>query len=146
MLSSVPLKRLLEGITESLRTHVQPHVKDKFALMQLRAIDELLRNLAGRVEWSLSELKQDIEADEELLVRLATCGWDDGKEISLTLQSEIRTGEEALEYRALLLTRIADAMIWIQTKASPEAQMIAVDYLREANYRERKKLKSGMYS
>ncbi|MFT5132537.1 MAG: hypothetical protein ACI9SC_001003, partial [Gammaproteobacteria bacterium] len=74
MLSSVPLKRLLEGITESLRTHVQPHVKDKFALMQLRAIDELLRNLAGRVEWSLSELKQEIEADEELLVRLATCG------------------------------------------------------------------------
>ena len=114
--------------------------------MQLRAIDELLRNLAGRVEWSLSELKQEIEADEELLVRLATCGWDDGKEISLTLQSEIRTGEEALEYRALLLTRIADAMIWIQTKASPEAQMIALDYLREANDRERKKLKSGMYS
>jgi hypothetical protein len=146
MLSAVPVQRILEGIAESLRNHVQPHVKDKFSLMQLRAIDELLRNLAGRLEWSLSELKQEIKADEELLAQLITCGWDDDKAHPQSLKSELHTGEEALEYRALLLTRIADAMIWIQTKASPEAQMIAVEYLRETNDRERKKLKSGMYS
>ena len=146
MLSAVSLKRILEGIAESLKTHVQPHVNDRFAQMQLRAIDEILRNLGGRVEWSLGELKQEIETDEKLLGRLAACGWDDGRDDSQAPSPALQTTEEALEYRAILLTRIADAMIWIQTKAPPGTQMIVDEYLRTVNDRERSKLKSGMYS
>ena len=146
MLSAVSLKRILEGIAESLKTHVQPHVKDRFAEMQLRAIDELLRNLARRVEWSLSELKQEIEVDEELLDRLAACGWVDDLDGSHTKTPQLQTTDEALEYRALLLARIADAMIWTQIKATPDAQLIVDEYLRKVNDRERGNLKGGMYS
>ena len=70
MLSSVEVSRLLEGVAAALRTHVAPHVDDRFAQMQLRAIDELLRNLAGRVEWSLPELEAELDELEGLLAEL----------------------------------------------------------------------------
>ena len=75
MLSAVEVARLLEGVAAALRTHVEPHVDDRFARMQLRAIDELLRNLADRVEWSLAELQAELAGMEELLARLREAGW-----------------------------------------------------------------------
>ena len=78
MLSTVPLPRLLEGIAASLRTNVALHVDDPFATMQLRAIDELLRNLALRVEWRLDDVAFEVAALQVLLATHRAVGWDDG--------------------------------------------------------------------
>jgi hypothetical protein len=142
MLSAVEVARLLEGVAAALRTHVEPHVEDRFARMQLRAIDELLRNLADRVEWSLAELQAELEGMEELLARLRDAGWPgDGA----AAETPAATTEEALARRLVLLGRLSEATRWAQQEGSQELRALVSSYLRETNDRERRRLQSGMY-
>lgn len=129
MLSEVPLPRLLEGIAESLRENVEPGVEDEFALMQLRAIGEVLRNLAGRVEWAAEERSDEIKGRRAFLDRLAAAGWPGS----------------VSEDRDDLLPGLTEALQWTQS-AGGEARQIAAEYLRETNASERARLRSGMYS
>ena len=142
MLSAVDVARLLEGVAASLRTHVEPHVDDRFALMQLRAIDELLRNLAGRVEWSLAELLAELEGMEELLARLREAGWPGDVAAA---ETPAATTEEALARRLVLLGGLSEATRWAQEEGSEEPRALVSAYLRETNDRERRRLQSGMY-
>jgi hypothetical protein len=142
MLSEVPLPRLLEGIASALQKDVEPGVADEFARMQLRAIGEVLRNLADRVEWSAAELGDEIADRLAFLERLAATGATVGPPAG---GPPFATNGAALEYRALLLRRVAEALEWAES-AGDDARRIAADYLREANRRERTRLKSGMYS
>jgi hypothetical protein len=127
MLSDVPLARLLEGMAAALREHVEPALDDEFGLMQVRAAGELLRNLAGRTEWSVRE-RADESADRAALVeRLARVGWP----------AEIG-GSGAAE------ASLTEALSWAQG-AGDGARRIATEYLRAHNESERQRLKSGMY-
>jgi hypothetical protein len=144
VLSAVEVSRLLEGVAAALRTHVAPHVDDRFAQMQLRAIDELLRNLAGRVEWSLPELEAELDELEGLLAELRAAGW-----------TEEAAGDDhhrpagsvpgALAHRAALLARLTAAAAWAQQSDSDAARALVTARLRSANDRERGRLQSGMY-
>jgi hypothetical protein len=154
MLSSVPASRLLEGVAASLRTHVEPQVSDRFARMQLRAIDELLRNLAGRVEWSVADVSRETTEIEDLLTRLEQHGWDDergGESPAREGASDdsVTSPQEALKQRAEALAALRRALNWAQEMRSPErdaARTAAAEFLRTENDRERSQLKSGMYS
>ena len=141
MLSAVEVARLLEGVAAALRTHVEPHVDDRFALMQLRASDELLRNLAGRVEWSLPELKAEVEGMEGLLAELREAGWPG----DTAAAGPPATTEESLARRLVLLGELSDATRWAQQEGSNESRALTSAYLREMNDRERRRLQSGMY-
>lgn len=146
MLTEVPLPRLLAGIASALRTHVEPNVDDEFARMQLRAIDEALRNLSGRVEWSMAELTADIEEREAVLGRLGGAGWTGGPSERPAAGPAFTSPEEALEYRTSLIPRVAHALIWAQAEGPQAARAIATEFLRAANDRERELLESGMYA
>jgi hypothetical protein len=145
MLSEVPLPRLLEGMATALRDHVEPGVGDEFALMQLRAVGEVLRNLAGRVEWAADDLNDEIVARLELLDRLAAAGWPGAGAARPAGGPPFATTGAALEYRAALLPRVAQGLRWAQA-GGDEPRRIAADHLREANGFERARLRSGMYS
>jgi hypothetical protein len=142
MLSAVELSRLLEGVAAALRTHVEPHVDDRFAQMQLRAIDELLRNLAGRVEWSLAELRTELDEMEDLLAGLRAAGWPGDV---AGPRSPAATTDDALARRLVLLGGLSDATRWAQQEGPDEARALVTAYLRETNNRERGRLQSGMY-
>jgi hypothetical protein len=142
MLSAVELSRLLEGVATALRAHVEPHVDDRFARMQLRAIDELLRNVAGRVEWSLPELQEEVAEMAELLDALRAAGWPGGRAGPAVPPA---TADEALTRRITLLGDLSDATRWAQEEGSEEARALVTAYLRETNDRERGRLQSGMY-
>ena len=143
MLSPVEVSRLLEGVAAALRTHVEPHVDDRFARMQLRATGELLRNLAGRVEWSLPELQAELAEMEQVLTELRAAGWPGD---SAAGPSPAGTTEEALARRVALLEALSDAIRWTQDGESEEARAVIARFLRAANDRERGRLQSGMYS
>ena len=149
MLSAVPLPRLLEGIAASLRTHVAPHVDDRFALMQLRAVDELLRNLAGRVEWNGTEIATEVEETEELLGVLRAAGWDGEPAAAADGQAE-SPAAALLDRRSATLVSLREAMAWVvdqkpEDARGAEARAATVAFLRAGNARERERLKSGMY-
>jgi hypothetical protein len=55
------LERIFEGTAASLREHVLPEVEDPYAKAQVAATIELLGNLATRVEWRSSQLREEIE-------------------------------------------------------------------------------------
>jgi hypothetical protein len=59
--------RMLAGASEVLNADVAPLVDDRFALMQVRAISELLINLSERVDWRPEELAADAAAYTELI-------------------------------------------------------------------------------
>lgn len=150
MLSSVPVARLLEGVAAALREHVEPNVTDRFAQTQLRAIDELLRNLAGRVEWSLTELSREVADIERLLDALREVGLpaEDDYARRPGESAPLRSVDAASEARAALLVSVTRAINWVQdvAPASGATRSVVADYLRAANERERTRLKSGMYS
>ena len=141
MLSEVPLPRLLEGMAATLRSDVAPAVGDEFALMQLRAIEEVLRNLAVRVDWATAELDEEITGQLALLDLLSAAGWPGEP----PPPRSFATAEEAIAYRARLLPLLADALEWAQSQGEAEKRM-ATEHLRAVNKRERARLKSGMYS
>ena len=141
MLSTVPVPRLLEGVAAALRTHVEPHVTDRFAQMQLRAIDELLRNLAERVDWSPLEVTQEIDDIERLLGALTQAGWT----------APDRPGADTERRREDALAELSQALTWIERLPSESehaapARSAAMELLRASNARERARLQSGMYS
>ena len=143
MLSAVEVSRLLEGVAAALRADVEPHVSDRFARMQLRAIDELLRNLAGRVEWSLAELQAELEEMERVLSRLHEGGWPgEGR----ATRPRPATTDDALERRVVLLGELTAATHWAQDQGTGEARALLTDFLRTTNDGERRRLQSGMYS
>lgn len=127
MLSDVPLARLLEGMAAALHEHVEPALDDEFALMQVRAAGELLRNMAGRTEWSVQERADETAGRAALVERLVRAGWPGEA-----------GGPGAAE------ASLTDALIWAQG-AGEGARRIATEYLRARNESERKRLKSGMY-
>jgi len=65
------LRRILDGVMNSLTTEVVPRIDDAFAREQALAIIDLLRNLGPRLEWSHGMLWQQIEAQEAALRRIA---------------------------------------------------------------------------
>jgi hypothetical protein len=143
MLSAVEVSRLLVGVAAALRTDVEPHVSDRFARMQLRAIDELLRNLAGRVEWSLTELQAELEEMERVLRELHEAGWPgEGRATG----PRPATTDDALERRVVLLGELTTATRWAQDEGTEEARALLTDFLRATNDGERRRLQSGMYS
>jgi hypothetical protein len=150
MLSPVPASRLLEGVAASLRTHVEPQVSDRFARMQLRAIDELLRNLAERVEWSVAAVTQETAEIADLLSQLEQHGWSGERDgAKPDPAGAVQLPQEALKQRAEALTALRRALNWTQEIPSAEgeaARAAAVEFLRTENDRERSQLKSGMYS
>jgi hypothetical protein len=61
------LDRLFEGMAEALRDVVAPVVGDPYAKAQVLATVEVLGNLATRVEWRCSDLREEIERVDALL-------------------------------------------------------------------------------
>jgi hypothetical protein len=61
---------LLVGAAEGMERSVLPFLDDEFAVMQIRALCELLLNLATRVDWSSEEYRK--EADELAAILAAT--------------------------------------------------------------------------
>ena len=155
MLSAVPVLRLLDGVAAALRTHVWPHVTDPFALMQLRAIDEVLRNLAERVDWSLAEVAEETDEIERMLARLRQAGWT-GDRAPGGAPSGPRaewepSGAEALQRRSEALFSLREALTWVEQlpardETAVAARSAAVEFLRSAVARERARLESGMYA
>jgi hypothetical protein len=142
MLSTVPVQRLLEGIAAALQTYVEPAVDDRFARMQLQAIDEILRNVATRVEWRREEVEAEIAEAERLLVGLREAG-------SPVDAPAPHTDLE--EHRRQTLAVLGEALEWVQSRPAGEAGSAAaheavVAYLQREVGRERDRLKSGMYS
>jgi hypothetical protein len=141
MLSTVPVQRLLEGIAAALQTYVEPAVEDRFARMQLQAIDEILRNVAGRVEWRREEVESEIAEAERLLAGLREAGWQvDAPPPDTDLE----------EHRRQTLAVLGEALEWIQSRPAGETgsavHEAVVAYLQREVGRERDRLKSGMYS
>ena len=147
MLSSVPLPRLLEGVAASLREHVAPHVDDRFATMQLRAIDELLRNLALRTDWRLDDVAADVAELDALLAVLASAGaLTDGQ----AADPPPGTVEEALTRRIAELGEARDGLARLTRQDADRPEVAAArdavaGGLRAANERERALLQTGMY-
>jgi hypothetical protein len=155
VLSQVPVPRLLEGVAAALETYVEPHVDDRFARMQLRAIDELLRNLAERVDWSAVEIGQEADDIERVLAAFESAGWrGDGDHVAPAAgQPAGASAEEAASRRSGALAALRQALAWVEagpaksgSEAVVAARSDAIELLREDNARERARLKSGMYS
>lgn len=147
MLSTVPVPRLLDGIADSLRANVAPFVDDKFALMQLRAVDELLRNLAQRVDWDPTAVVLEAEDWRGLLSVFARAGWP-GQVPSPALQ--LKPTAAAIEYRHDVLTLVRGAMDWLVASGARTSERAAAlaafkSMARRTNTAERERLKSGMY-
>lgn len=155
MLSDVPVVRLLDGVAASLRTYVLPHVTDPFALMQLRAIDEVLSNLAERVDWSYEEVNEETDGIEALLALLRQAGWS-GSPLPSDTQAGSQVGSAssgavALHRRSEALHSLRDALTWVEQSTPRDATAVAVrpeavDCLRTAIARERALLRSGMFA
>src|ERR1700730_16839564 len=129
MLSAIPVSRLIEGIAASLETHVEPHVTDRFAQMQLRAIGELLRNLAGRVEWSLAELSAEVDEMDRLLQKLVAAGLPNARPGGFAPARPFISADYALSYRAALLTRMVDAIAWAQQSRTHDVETVITECL-----------------
>jgi hypothetical protein len=145
--------RLLEGVAAALATYVEPHVDDRFARMQLRAIDELLRNLAERVDWSAVEIGQEADDIERVLAAFESAGWRGDGVAPPAGQPAGASAEEAASRRAGALAALRQALAWVEagpaksgSEAVVAARSDAIELLREDNARERARLKSGMYS
>lgn len=149
MLTNIPPAKLLEGVADSLQAEVAPRLDDEFARMQLRAIDELLRNLAPRIGWIDAELGSDVAGIERLLAALeeegmpaATATGDDGRE---------RAPDPAAR-RLHLLGRLEEAIAWAydeghgsdRSRAAARARL--AEQLEGAAESERGRLRSGLYS
>jgi len=150
MFSHVPLPRLLEGVAASLRLNVAPHVDDQFAAMQIRAIDELLRNLALCTEWRMADVTEELASVEALLLTLSAAGWC-GSSPDQIESPPLASVAAALERRAVVLEQLRLAIAWALTQEADDpnmahARMEIVAYMRAENTRERARLKSGMYA
>jgi hypothetical protein len=64
---SFDLTRLLEGVVETLRAEVIPHVGDAYARGQAVGVIDLINNITGRVEWARRPLIESVQAKRELL-------------------------------------------------------------------------------
>ena len=157
MLSAVPVPRLLEGIAAALRNQVQPHVTDRFAQMQLRAMDEVLRNLAQHVNWSLTEVAEEIDEIERMLAKVEQTGWLHGRAAcapppgSQAEWDRDPSGTAALRRRSEALLSLREALTWIEQVPSDDEATVStrsaiVKFLSTAISRERIVLRSGMYS
>lgn len=152
MLSAVPVARLLDGVAAALQTHVQPHVTDRFALMQLRAIDEVLRNLAERVDSSMPEVTQETDEIQRILEALRQAGWSGEAATGGGSQAESGpAGAAELHRRSQALFALREALNWVEQLAVRDetanaARHTAIESLRAAIARERALLKSGMYA
>jgi hypothetical protein len=141
MLSTVPVPRLLEGVAEALRADVAPHVQDRFALMQLRAIEELLLNLAGRVAWDPAEVAAEADGLDGVLALLRAAGWE----------GAAPGPGDAAARRAEGLAALRGALVWLAGREDAEGAVAAAReattaFLRAGNDRERARLRSGMYA
>lgn len=58
----------------SLDNDIAPLIEDSFISMQIKAISELLSNLAPRVDWSAAEYEQEAHELRELATILADAG------------------------------------------------------------------------
>ncbi|QEC47775.1 hypothetical protein FSW04_09455 [Baekduia soli] len=146
MLSTVPVQRLLEGVAEALHADVAPHVDDRFALMQLRAIEELLVNLAGRVAWEPAEVAAEADGLGDVLAALRAAGWAGPAAPGATAPPA-----DAAARRADGLAALREALAWLAAReedggAVAAAREAATAFLREGNDRERARLRSGMYA
>ena len=155
VLSAVPVQRLLDGVAAALRTDVRPHITDPFALMQLRAIDEVLINLAERVDWSLADVAEETDEIERMLARLRKAGWlgdrVPGDAPSRPQAESVAPSADTLQRRSEALFSLRDALIWLEQlpvrdETAVAARSAAVEFLRTATARERGRLKSGMYT
>jgi hypothetical protein len=64
---SFDLSRLFEGVIETLRAEVVPHVTDADARGQAVGVIDLIGNIAGRVEWARRPLIDSVEEKRKLL-------------------------------------------------------------------------------
>jgi hypothetical protein len=132
-------------------------VDDRFARMQLRAIDELLRNLAERVDWSVVEIAQETEDIERVLATFEAAGWTDEAGPRSADPASDQPGAQSTEMaaarRAEALAGLRQALAWLEARPADSgseavvaARSNAIQLLRADNARERERLKSGMYS
>lgn len=69
---SFDLNRLFEGVVETLRAEVVPHVGDAYARGQVVGVIDLIGNIAGRVEWARRPLIESVQEKRRLLALVAT--------------------------------------------------------------------------
>ena len=123
--------------------------------MQLRAIDEVLGNLAGRVGWSSEDVNQEADGIDALLALFRQAGWS-GSPLPSDTQagSEVgsaSSGAVALHRRSEALHSLREALTWVEQSTPRDAAVVAlrseaVDCMRTAIARERALLRSGMFA
>ena len=69
---SFDLNRLFEGVVETLRAEVIPHVGGGYARGQAVGVIDLISNISGRVEWARRPLIEAVEEKIKLLAVVAT--------------------------------------------------------------------------
>lgn len=141
MLTQNSIRRLLTGAADALSEDVAPAVDDQFALMQLRAVRELLLNLADRVDWRVDEIRADIQDIEELMTILRAAGSPDAD-----------TGGRAspMEERDRLLASASRAIAWLadrseQANDAARYRQAVEDILQRQAVDQAARLRSTMY-
>jgi hypothetical protein len=121
MLPQNSVERILQGVAKAIDETVVPHLNDRFAAMQAKAMVELLRNVSVRVEWRCSSLIEENRQISDLLTVLERAGWQPAADPDVNTAAVPGTpGEE----QRRLLTRLAAGIQWLegQTSTAPTVQ------------------------
>lgn len=133
MLIQNSVGRLLAGAAEALENEVAARVDDTFARQQVRAVAEILLNLAERVDWTEAVLSED---RDELLRLLGTLEEPGG--------AEAGEGDPAAARREAL-DRVVEALADRQGGLPAERVEPTEELLREQAIARARRLRSTMY-
>jgi hypothetical protein len=141
------LERLFEGMARALHERVAPALEDPAALAQLRAMVELLGNLATRVTWDPIHLGHVRGRARRVIEALATAGAPGLEPAVVVTAAPANDGRALHDEVASLLDALARGQMWLaETDEAPAALREEVDafvdwYLAEESTR----LRSASY-
>lgn len=145
------LDRLFEGAVATLLDTVLPAVDDDYVRSQVRATAELLANVATRVEWSCTQLRDDTERTREALRAVL-----DAAPPELLTSARALAGTDLpadnpglVAARIEYLAELARAQRWLdgaEGTAADRARAAVSAFTRARLDTERTRLRSGMYS
>jgi len=111
------LQRILDGFVTALDEEIIPRLDDAFARGQALAIVDLLRNLSPRLELSHAVLWEQIEAQENVLRRVAEACSTAGVEAPVVFErrfsAEHPAAEELRVWRDELERKICGLLEWL---------------------------------